>query len=114
MSVIDYQVYQSGLPGGTPSNADPFDFEELPRLPDFFRADVGFSYVFVDDKKRFEKGHWLHAFKELRLGAEIYNVFDRLNSISNTFVRDAASRQQFAVPNFLTPRVFNVRLSMKL
>ena len=107
-------VYQSGLPGGTPSNADPFDFEELPRLPDFFRADVGFSYVFTDSEKRFEKGHWLHNFKEFALGAEIYNVFDRLNSITNTFVRDANSGQQFAIPNFLTPRVFNVRLTMKL
>ncbi len=106
-------VYQSGLPGGTPSNADPFDFEELPRLPDFFRADVGVSYVFADEKKQFPKGHWLHAFKEFSLGGEIYNVFDRLNSITNTFVRDAQSGQQFAIPNFLTPRVLNVRLTMK-
>jgi len=107
-------VYQTGLPGGTPSNADPFDFEELPRLPDFFRTDIGVSYVFVDAEKQFEKGHWLHGFKDLSLGVEIYNIFDRLNSITNTFVRDANSGQQFAVPNFLTPRVFNVRLSMRL
>ena len=110
-------VYQTGLPGGTPSNADPFDFQQIPRLPDFFRADVGFSYVLVggddENKKEYPKGHWLHKFKDLSLGFEIYNVFDRLNSISNTFVRDASSRQQFAVPNFLTPRVFNVRLSMR-
>lgn len=107
-------VYQTGLPGGTPSNVDPYDFEDLPRLRDFFRADLGISYVFADDKKQFSKGHWLHPFKELTAGFEIYNIFDRLNSITNTFVRDANSGQQFAVPNFLTPRVFNVRVSMKL
>jgi len=107
-------VYQTGLPGGTPSSVDPFDFEDLPRLRDFFRADLGVSYVFADDKKQFSKGHWLHPFKELTAGFEIYNIFDRLNSITNTFVRDANSGQQFAVPNFLTPRVFNVRVSMKL
>lgn len=107
-------VYQTGLPGGSPSFADPFIFAELPRLPDFFRADAGFSYVFTDAQKRFERGHWLHRFKEFSAGLEIYNVFDRLNSITNTFVRDASSQQQFAIPNFLTPRVFNVRLRMKL
>lgn len=107
-------VYQTGLPGGSPSFADPFIFAELPRLPAFFRADAGFSYVFTDSKKRYNEGHWLHPFKEFSTGFEIYNIFDRLNTITNTFVRDASSQQQFAIPNFLTPRVFNVRLSMKL
>ena len=107
-------IYQTGLPGGSPSFADPFIFAELPRLRDFFRADVGFSYVFTDAKKRFEKGHWLNPFKELSAGLEIYNIFDRQNSITNTFVRDASSQQQFAIPNFLTPRVFNVRVRAKL
>jgi len=106
-------VYQTGLPGGSPSFADPFDFEDLPRLPDYFRADVGINYVFTDASKRFQKGHWLYAFQELTTGFEIYNIFDRLNSITNTFVRDASTQQQFAIPNFLTPRVFNVRFSAK-
>lgn len=107
-------IYQTGLPGGSPSFADPFIFAELPRLRDFFRADAGFSYVFTDDQKRFEKGHWLHPFKQLSAGFEIYNIFDRQNSITNTFVRDASTQQQFAIPNFLTPRVFNVRVRAKL
>ena len=107
-------IYQTGLPGGSPGFTDPFIFADLPRLRDFFRADAGFSYVFTDDQKRFEKGHWLHPFKQLSAGLEIYNIFDRQNSITNTFVRDASSQQQFAIPNFLTPRVFNVRVRAKL
>lgn len=107
-------IYQTGLPGGSPGFTDPFIFADLPRLRDFFRADAGFSYVFTDAQKRFEKGHWLHPFKEFSAGLEIYNIFDRQNSITNTFVRDASSQQQFAIPNFLTPRVFNVRVRMQL
>lgn len=107
-------IYQTGLPGGSPSFADPFIFANLPRLRDFFRADVGFSYVFIDEKKTIKKGHWLNSFKELSAGLEIYNIFDRQNSITNTFVRDASTQQQFAIPNFLTPRVFNVRVRAKL
>ncbi|HBT09285.1 MAG TPA: hypothetical protein DEB18_07150, partial [Leeuwenhoekiella sp.] len=58
-----------------------------------------------------ERGASINSFiKELSTGIEIFNIFDRRNSITNTFVRDAASRQQYAVPNYLTPRVFNIRL----
>ncbi|WGK66367.1 TonB-dependent receptor [Croceiramulus getboli] len=104
-------VYQTGLPGGSPSYADPYDFQS--RLPFYFRSDLGVFYVLTDQQKRFEKGHWLSVFQELTAGFEIYNIFDRQNSITNTFVRDANSKRQFAIPNFLTPRVFNVRLSMR-
>ncbi|RMB64062.1 TonB-dependent receptor [Dokdonia sinensis] len=106
-------VYQTGVPGGSPSYADPYVFSELPRLPDYFRADAGFSYVIVDRERTFKDGHFLNVFEELSAGFEIYNVFDRQNSITNTFVRDASTRRQFAIPNFLTPRVFNVRVSAK-
>ncbi|TVZ51824.1 carboxypeptidase-like regulatory domain-containing protein [Dokdonia sp. Hel_I_53] len=106
-------VYQTGLPGGSPSYADPYIFAELPRLRDYFRADAGINYVFTDSKRKYPKGHWLHPFKELTAGFEIYNIFDKQNSITNTFVRDASSQQQYAVPNFLTPRVFNIKISAK-
>ena len=104
-------VYQTGLPGGSPSYADPYDFQT--RLRDYRRADLGISYVIVDQNKRLKKGSFFNSFKELSLGFEIYNIFDNQNSITNTFVRDAASQRQFAIPNFLTPRVFNVRMGMK-
>ena len=44
----------------------------------------------------------------------IYNMFNNQNAITNTWVRDVNSKRQFAIPNFLTPRVFNVRLSARL
>jgi len=103
-------VYNTGLPGGSPSFADPHDFQS--RLPDYKRADVGFSYVLVDENKRRDSG-WLKPFKELSLGFEIFNIFDVQNSITNTFVRDVSTKVQYSVPNFLTPRVFNVRTSMR-
>ena len=103
-------TYNTGLPGGSPSFADPYDFQT--RLPDYKRVDVGFSYVLVHENKLRDSG-WLKPFKELSLGVEIFNVFDVQNSITNTFVRDVNSKVQFAIPNFLTPRVFNGRVTMK-
>lgn len=103
-------VYNTGLPGGSPSYADPYNFQL--RLPDYRRADLGVSYVLVSEDKQRDKG-FLKPFKELTLGAEIFNIFNVQNSITNTFVRDVNTKAQFAIPNFLTPRVFNVRVTAK-
>jgi|TARA_R100000479_G_scaffold33554_2_gene13886 hypothetical protein len=103
-------VYNTGLPGGSPSYADPYDYQT--RLPDYKRADLGVSYVIVNEDKLRDSG-WLSPFKELTLGAEIFNIFDVQNSITNTFVRDVYTKVQYAIPNYLTPRVFNVRLTAK-
>lgn len=103
-------TYNTGLPGGSPSYADPYNYQT--RLPDYKRADLGVSYVIVDDTKLRDSG-WLKAFKELSIGAEIFNIFDVQNSITNTFVRDVYTKVQYAIPNYLTPRVFNVRLTAR-
>lgn len=103
-------TYNTGLPGGSPSYADPYDYQQ--RLPDYKRADLGVSYVIVDENNLRESG-WLSAFNELTIGAEIFNIFDVQNSITNTFVRDIYTKVQYSIPNYLTPRVFNVRATMR-
>ena len=102
--------YNTGLPGGSPSYADPYNFQE--RLPDYKRVDLGVSYVLIDATRSKEEGVFKY-FKELTLGAEIFNIFDVQNSISNTFVRDVYTKVQYSIPNYLSPRVFNVRLTAK-
>lgn len=103
-------VYNTGVPGGSPSYADVYQYQN--RLPDYKRADLGVSYVIVDAKKQFDTG-WKRIFKELTIGVEIFNMFDVQNSITNTWVRDVYSKRQYAIPNYLTPRVFNVRLGAR-
>lgn len=103
-------VYNTGVPGGSPSYADPYDYQN--RLRDYKRADLGISYVLVDQNKTYNS-NWKRHFKELTIGFEIFNMFDVQNSITNTWVRDVYSKRQYAIPNYLTPRVFNVRLSTR-
>lgn len=97
--------YNTGLPGGSPDFADPYDFQF--RLKDYVRTDIGVNYVLQGEKRASKT---FSNFEEVTIGAEIYNLFDFQNTITNIWVRDVASSQQFAIPNFLTPRVFNVRL----
>ncbi|MFX0558307.1 TonB-dependent receptor [Maribacter sp. CXY002] len=105
-------VYSTGVPGGSPSYADPYIFQN--RLRDYKRADLGISYIFVGKEKTHDKNHWLHRFKELSLGFEIFNLFNNQNSITNTWVRDVDSKNEFAVPNYLTSRVLNLKLRLRL
>lgn len=103
-------VYNTGVPGGSPSYADVYSYQN--RLPDYKRADIGMSYGIFSAKNRVKSG-WKKYFKELAVGIEIYNIFDVQNSITNTWVRDVYSKRQYSIPNYLTPRVFNVRLNMR-
>ena len=103
-------VYNTGVPGGSPSYADPYNYQI--RLRDYRRADLGISYQLVNPEKTYE-AKWKKSVKELSIGFEIYNMFNNQNSITNTWVRDVYSKQQYAIPNYLTPRVFNVRLSTR-
>ena len=101
-------VYNTGLPGGSPSYADAYDYQF--RLRDYKRADVGFLYVIKDDT-RFK--NTFKAFEELQVGFEIFNLFDVQNAITNTWVRDVYTQRQYGIPNYMTPRVFNVKLSAR-
>jgi len=104
-------VYNTGVPGGSPSYADVYKFQE--RLRDYKRADLGVSYIFKDANKVKNIG-WMSKFKELSAGLELFNMFDIQNSITNTWVRDVYSKTQFGIPNFMTGRVLNLKIAMKL
>ena len=103
-------VYNTGVPGGSPSYTNPYDYQN--RLNDYKRADIGITYVFTDAQNSSNK-KWLKSFKELAIGVEIFNLFDVQNSITNTWVRDVYSKEYYSIPNYMTPRVFNVKLDMK-
>ena len=105
-------VYNTGLPGGAPAYSDPYLYQN--RLNDYRRADIGFAKVFVDSSTQNAKTGWLKNFKELSVGLEIFNIFNNQNAITNTWVRDVYSKNQYAIPNFMTSRVFNIKLNARL
>ncbi|HEX8562634.1 MAG TPA: TonB-dependent receptor [Flavobacterium sp.] len=105
-------VYNTGLPGGSPSYADPYQYQS--RLRDYRRADAGFAYVLTENNKDRAEGHWLRSFKDLSVGFEIFNLFNNQNAITNTWVRDVYTKNQYGIPNYMTTRVFNVKLTARL
>ena len=104
-------VYNTGLPGGSPSYADPYIYQN--KMRDYRRADVGFFKVLTDNNKNLPKGHWLKKFKDLSAGMEIFNLFNNLNAITNTWVRDVYTKNQYGIPNYMTTRVFNFKITAR-
>jgi hypothetical protein len=103
-------VYNSGVPGGSPSYANPYQFQS--RLDAYKRADLGVSYIFID-KNKIATTPWLSHFKELNAGLELFNLFDINNSITNTWVRDVYSKTMYGIPNYMTGRVLNFKIGMQ-
>ena len=104
-------IYNTGVPGGSPSYADTYLFQN--RLNDYKRADLGILYVLKDESNVSNK-IWLQKVNELSFGFEIFNMFDVQNSITNTWVRDSYSKQSYGIPNYMSGRIFNVRLMLKI
>jgi hypothetical protein len=104
-------IYNTGVPGGSPSYADTYLFQN--RLNDYKRADLGILYV-LKDEIHTNNRIWLQKVQELSFGFEIFNMFDVQNSITNTWVRDSYSKQSYGIPNYMSGRIFNLRLMLKI
>ncbi len=80
------------------------------RAPAYKRVDIGLSYQIVGSAKGEEpRRGWL---KDLTIGVDLFNLFDISNVSSYYWITDV-NDIQYAVPNYLTRRQFNVRLSMQ-
>jgi hypothetical protein len=92
--------YGSGLPVGPPDdlvNRNSFAGD------DYSRLDIGFSKIFNFNT---------NFIRFFRVGVEVNNLLGSRNAVSYTWITDVSNRQ-FAVPNYLTGRLFNVVLNVE-
>lgn len=100
-------LYGTGLPFGPP-NSDRYT--QTLRMPDYRRVDIGFSWQFVSESSDFGHKNPLKYFKNMWLSLEIFNLLQTYNTVSYIWITDYDNRQ-WAVPNYLTPRLLNLKLS---
>ena len=98
-------VYGTGLSFGPPKSEK---HQDVLRIPDYRRVDIGFSAVLKDENKK-SKIKWLNAFNSIWVSAEVFNLLDINNTVSYLWVADVSGRQ-YAVPNYLTARQLNAKL----
>ena len=102
-------ILSDGLPATAPrSTRDKGYF----RTPAYKRVDIGLMYGILTPLKEGEsrEGFWRH-FKSIWLGVDVFNLLDISNVSSYYWVTDV-NDIQYAVPNYLTRRQFNVRLTI--
>lgn len=102
-------IFSDGLPVTAPhSSRDKGYF----RTPAYKRVDVGLSYALLSPLKEGEsRSGWLKHIKSVWLGLDCFNLFDISNVSSYYWVTDV-NDIQYAVPNYLTRRQLNVRLTV--
>ena len=103
-------IFSDGLPTTAPRVGREVNYF---RAPAYKRVDIGLSYGIVspaDPVKR--TTGFLSHFKSMWIGWDVFNLFDISNVSSYYWVTDV-NNIQYAVPNYLTRRQFNVRLSVE-
>lgn len=95
----------SGLPFGPP---DSERYKATNRMPGYKRVDAGFFKDFARQTDGTLRNRRLRSFI---VGVEVFNLFDLDNTVSYFWVSDIDNRQ-YAVPNYLTSRRINLKLSI--
>ncbi len=99
--------FGTGLPFGIKDNN--LIFRNTYRFKPYYRADIGFSYMLWNAKKRTTKPkHFLRFTEQSWISFEVFNMMNVQNVASNTWVKTIGS-QFYAIPNFLTSRRINVK-----
>ncbi len=106
--------YGTGLPT-KPATTERFD--QYFRMPSYRRVDIGFSKTFsAGDNSRLMNSVFRHL-ETIRIGAEIFNLLDINNTVSYIWIRTVNNldnvSNRFAVPNYLTSRRINLRVSVR-
>ena len=98
-------AFADGLPFGAPHRG--LEYQQF-RAPAYKRADIGLSYLLVGqpgEKSTFRKPH-------IWLGLDGLNIFGISNVNSYYWVTDVTN-QQYAVPNYLTGRQINGKVTIE-
>ncbi|WP_406826996.1 carboxypeptidase-like regulatory domain-containing protein [Pedobacter sp. KACC 23697] len=103
-------LYGSRLPIGpsqTPRYLDKF------YVPSYKRVDIGFSKDFLDDAAMHKPKFLDRNFNAVILFFEVFNMLNINNTVSYLWLKDV-DNVQYAIPNYLTGRQFNLKLIVKL
>ncbi len=102
-------AFADGLPfGPTHSGREKMNF----RAPAYKRVDIGMNYRLLNNEDGRHKNGIAGAIKNAWLGIDAFNVFG-INNVNSYYWVTDVTNNQFAVPNYLTGRLLNLRLSLE-
>lgn len=101
-------IYGSNLPYNLPNVPQ---YRNGMQIDPYFRMDLGFNMLLLDGSKVRRSYSPFRKLKQIWAGLEIFNILDRDNVISYNLIKDY-NNTVYALPNRLTPRLLNVKLSV--
>ena len=102
-------IWSDGLPMAAPRKGRA---EGYFRTPPYRRVDIGLSRRLAGGEDRIMQKPFFRSFKSIWIGLDVFNLLDFANVNSYYWVTDIYNNQN-AVPNYLTGRQFNLRLSFE-
>lgn len=100
-------IVGSGLPFTYPTQSD---FSESHRYPPYFRVDWG-NTIQLSRIMRVKDSRIMRYLDDILVTVEVFNLFDYKNVVSYIWVADY-SNQYYPVPNYLTARQLNFKLTV--
>ena len=103
-------VYATPLP-----YSPPMSRQYTPGSHHYFKTDLGLSWQFINGIMRTKENNPLRPLKGY-LTAEISNIFNYGNLLSYSWILtdmdSTTPTNYYMIPNYLTPRMFNVKLRL--
>lgn len=103
-------IYSDGLPFSVPRHIES---QKTYRTPSYKRVDIGASYVFNTKTAAFMRKKEAQHIKEWSIQFEVFNLIGWRNVNSYFWVNDA-NGNQWASPNYLTGRRYNLKVAIDL
>lgn len=100
-------IVGSGLPFTYPTQTD---FSQQYNYPAYFRVDWG-NTIQLSRFEKLKNSRLMRWFDDILLSVEVFNLFDYKNVVSYIWVADY-SNQYYPVPNYLTARQLNFKLTL--
>ncbi len=102
-------LFGTGLPFGPPNSER---YMATARMQPYRRVDIGISKQIISEHREISETSPFRHFKDIWISLEVFNLLDINNTISHTWVTDIRN-WQYAVPNYLTGRRVNLKLTAK-
>jgi len=98
-------IWAAGLPFSVPGR----DYSTAIHTPPYRRVDIGMVYRLLDENSKENKPAFWQNFKNIWVGVDVFNLLDIKNVSSYSWFSDI-NKNQYAVPDNLTGRQFNIKL----
>jgi hypothetical protein len=102
-------AFADGLPFGVPHG----QMDQRPfRAPAYRRVDIGMSYRLLNNEDHHSRSGFSGMVRNAWLGVDVFNVLG-INNVNSYYWITDITNNRYAIPNYLTGRLLNIRFLLE-